>query len=43
MITIAVLSDTQGLLRPEIPNATKDVDHIIHSGELGKIDYQIQP
>jgi uncharacterized protein len=43
MITIAVLSDTHGLLRPETPNAIKDVDHIIHAGELGKIDDQIQP
>ena len=43
MITIAVLSDTHGLLRPEIPNAIKDGDHIIHAGELGKIDDQIQP
>ena len=33
MITIAVLSDTHGLLRPEIPSAIKDVDHIIHAGE----------
>ena len=38
MITIAVLSDTHGLLRPEIPNAIKDVDHIIHAGDLGKME-----
>ena len=36
MTTIAVLSDTHGLLRPEIPSAIKDVDHIIHAGDLGK-------
>ena len=38
MITIAVLSDTHGLLRPDIPNAIKDVDHIIHAGDLGKME-----
>ena len=38
MMTIAVLSDTHGLLRPDIPNAIKDVDHIIHAGALGKME-----
>ena len=38
MITIAVLSDTHGLLRTDIPNAIKDVDHIIHAGDLGKME-----
>ena len=38
MTTIAVLSDTHGLLRPDIPNAIKDVDHIIHAGDLGKME-----
>ena len=38
MITIAVLFDTHGLLRPEIPSAIKDVDHIIHAGDLGKME-----
>ena len=38
MITIAVLSDTHGLLRPEIPNPIKEVDHIIHAGDLGKLE-----
>ena len=38
MMTIAVLADTHGLLRPEIPSAIKDVDHIIHAGDLGKIE-----
>ena len=38
MTTIAVLSDTHGLLRPEITTAIKGVDHIIHAGDLGKIE-----
>ena len=36
MTIIAVISDTHGLLRPEISSALKDVDHIIHAGDLGK-------
>ena len=36
MTIIAVVSDTHGLLRPEITSALKDVDHIIHAGDLGK-------
>ena len=38
MITIAVLSATYGLLSPEIPNAIKDIDHLIHAGDLGKME-----
>ena len=38
MTTIAGLSDTHGLLRPEIITAIKGVDHIIHAGDLGKME-----
>ena len=38
MITLAVLSATYGLLSPEIPNAIKDIDHLIHAGDLGKME-----
>ena len=31
---IGVLSDTHGLLRPEVINALKGVDRIIHAGDL---------
>jgi putative phosphoesterase len=31
---IGVLSDTHGLLRPEVINALKGVDQIIHAGDL---------
>lgn len=32
---IAVISDTHGLLRPELPPALAGVDHILHAGDVG--------
>ena len=32
---IAVLSDTHGLLRPEVLAACSGVDHILHAGDVG--------
>jgi len=33
--TIGVISDTHGLLRPEVHEAFHDVDRIIHAGDIG--------
>lgn len=35
---IGVISDTHGLLRPEVIQALKGVDHILHAGDVGKAD-----
>lgn len=32
---IGVLSDTHGLLRPEVLTALRGVDHILHAGDVG--------
>jgi len=32
---VAVLSDTHGLLRPEVIASCKGVDHILHAGDVG--------
>jgi len=32
---IGVISDTHGLLRPEVQRAFAGVDHILHSGDIG--------
>jgi putative phosphoesterase len=32
---IGVISDTHGLLRPEVLEAFKGVDHILHAGDVG--------
>jgi putative phosphoesterase len=35
--TVAVLSDTHGLLRPEVAKACQGVDHILHAGDVGDV------
>ena len=35
---IGVISDTHGLLRPEVFDAFAEVDHILHAGDLGPLD-----
>lgn len=32
---IGIISDTHGLLRPEVLDAFKSVDHILHAGDIG--------
>ena len=32
---LGVISDTHGLLRPEVFDAFEDVDHILHAGDVG--------
>jgi putative phosphoesterase len=34
---IGVISDTHGLLRPEVLDVFSDVDHIIHAGDIGGV------
>jgi putative phosphoesterase len=35
---VGILSDTHGLLRPELFEALDDVDHILHAGDIGSLD-----
>lgn len=35
---LGIISDTHGLLRPEVFTAFEDVDHILHAGDLGPLD-----
>ena len=35
-MTIGLISDTHGLLRPEAIEALQGVDHILHAGDVGK-------
>ena len=37
-LKIGVISDTHGLLRPEAEKRLAGVDHIIHSGDIGRPD-----
>ncbi len=35
---LGVISDTHGLLRPEVFRAFEEVDHIVHAGDVGPLD-----
>jgi putative phosphoesterase len=35
---VGILSDTHGLLRPELFEALDGVDHILHAGDIGSLD-----
>ena len=34
---LGVISDTHGLLRPEVFDAFEDVDHVLHAGDVGDV------
>jgi len=34
-VRLGVISDTHGLLRPEVFQAFREVDHILHAGDIG--------
>jgi putative phosphoesterase len=38
MTVVGVISDTHGLLRPKAVEALRGVDHIIHAGDIGRLD-----
>lgn len=35
---LGVISDTHGMLRPEVFEVFKEVDHILHAGDVGSLD-----
>ena len=39
---LGVISDTHGLLRPEVFDAFAEVDHILHAGDVGAMDLLIE-
>jgi len=39
---LGVISDTHGLLRPEVFEVFKEVDHILHAGDVGKPEILIE-
>jgi putative phosphoesterase len=41
-LRIGVISDTHGLLRPEVFHAFEGVDHILHAGDIGDEDVLIE-
>lgn len=39
---IGLISDTHGLLRPEVFRAFEGVDHILHAGDVGSLDLLLE-
>ncbi len=39
---IGVISDTHGLLRPEVFDVFAEVDHILHAGDIGSADILVE-
>ena len=39
---LGVISDTHGLLRPEVFEVFKQVDHILHAGDVGRPEILIE-
>jgi putative phosphoesterase len=37
-VRLGVISDTHGMLRPEVFEAFAEVDHILHAGDVGGLD-----
>lgn len=37
-----MISDTHGMLRPEVFDVFRDVDHILHGGDLGALDLLVE-
>jgi putative phosphoesterase len=41
-VRVGVISDTHGLLRPEVLDVFEKVDHILHAGDVGKPEILIE-
>ena len=39
---LGVISDTHGLLRPEVFDVFAEVDHILHGGDVGSVDLLVE-
>ena len=39
---LGIISDTHGLLRPEVFDVFREVDHILHGGDVGKWEVMIE-
>jgi putative phosphoesterase len=41
-VRLGVISDTHGMLRPEVFEVFRDVDHILHGGDIGDWDLIVE-
>jgi len=41
-VRLGILSDTHGLLRPQVFEVFKEVDHILHAGDVGRAEILVE-
>jgi len=41
-VRLGVISDTHGLLRPDVFDVFRQVDHILHGGDVGKLEILVE-
>jgi len=41
-VRLGVISDTHGMLRPQVFEVFKEVDHILHGGDVGRSDVLVE-
>jgi len=41
-VRLGVISDTHGMLRPEVFTVFREVDHILHGGDVGTLDVLVE-
>jgi hypothetical protein len=41
-VRLGVISDTHGVLRPEVFDVFREVDHILHGGDVGTLEILVQ-
>jgi putative phosphoesterase len=41
-VRLGVISDTHGMLRPQVFEIFKEVDHILHGGDVGRADLLVE-
>jgi putative phosphoesterase len=41
-VRLGVISDTHGMLRPAVFDLFREVDHILHAGDVGRLDLLIE-
>lgn len=39
---LGIISDTHGMLRPQVFDVFRDVDHILHGGDVGRLDLLVE-
>jgi len=41
-VRLGIISDTHGVLRPQVFEIFREVDHILHGGDIGRLDLLVE-